>query len=81
MSLIHVQAVSGRLVPREGLPTEMIGETPVAVVESHYYRSHIADGALRVVDPADAPAPKPVAAPVAPDLDDAETQHDAEVEG
>lgn len=75
MSLIHVQAVSGRLVPREGMPTEMIGEKPVAVVESHYYRSHIADGALRIVE-ADA---APVAS--APSLDEDETQHDGEVEG
>ena len=74
MSLIHVQAVNGRLVPREGLPTEMIGETPVAVAESHYYRSHIADGALRIVSDV---------APVAsvPPLDEEETRHDGEVEG
>lgn len=55
---LTVVAVDGRRIPMEGVPGE-IGDEPVEVQSSHYYRSRIASGELRALeaeaDPAVAP--------------------------
>lgn len=53
MTRVHVIATAGRSVPMESSPN-IIQDTPVAVILSHYYRRRIAAGELEVVE-----APKP----------------------
>ena len=51
MSLITVKATLSHSVPREGCPGHLIGQEPVVVESSHYYRAFLSEGSLEEVPP------------------------------
>lgn len=73
---IYLFATQGRSVPMEG-GAGVIGEEPVAVIDSHYYRARVRAGELRCPDAHfETPVGAPTGAP-APSASDASATHEA----